>query len=224
MYGLNPLQVVRKGFTLIELLVVVAIIALLVAILVPSLDMARESAQGVVCSSNQRQIGLAINMYLNDSNDRFPMPVAADYKGMTYYGSYLSNAKGVLICPADDYQNSEISYAISQWTFQGNEWFGYSNPLDIKSVYRPSDVMLLWAFWYNDVAVVHADAWPYLGGLASVWSQRPMSIAHLGGSNVLFMDFHVEYCKWDPDQAGWFFYWPAHNITTFPYDSNWRYY
>ena len=64
----------RRGFTLIELLVVISIIALLVAILLPALGAARESAKGVLCLSNLRQHGIAFEVYVNDSEDRrFPV-------------------------------------------------------------------------------------------------------------------------------------------------------
>ncbi len=62
----------RKGFTLIELLVVVAIIALLIAILLPSLARARELARRSMCASNLRQVGLALNTYAKDNEERFP--------------------------------------------------------------------------------------------------------------------------------------------------------
>ena len=61
------------GFTLIELLVVVAIIALLVAILLPSLQRAREQAKAVVCLSQLKQIGYAIVYYIDDYNGWLPM-------------------------------------------------------------------------------------------------------------------------------------------------------
>jgi prepilin-type N-terminal cleavage/methylation domain-containing protein/prepilin-type processing-associated H-X9-DG protein len=61
-----------RGFTLIELLVVVAIIALLISILVPSLARARRQAKRSVCASNLHQIGIAMPAYLQDNDDWYP--------------------------------------------------------------------------------------------------------------------------------------------------------
>src|SRR5687767_12004527 len=62
----------RRGFTLIELLVVIAIIAILAAILFPVFAQARESARKTGCLSNLKQIGIAVQMYLTDYDDRYP--------------------------------------------------------------------------------------------------------------------------------------------------------
>lgn len=61
-----------RAFTLIELLVVVAIIAILVAILLPSLARAREQSKAVVCSSNLHQLVVAVVMYADTHNGKFP--------------------------------------------------------------------------------------------------------------------------------------------------------
>jgi prepilin-type N-terminal cleavage/methylation domain-containing protein/prepilin-type processing-associated H-X9-DG protein len=61
-----------KAFTLIELLVVIAIIAILMAILTPALGRAREQAREIACRQNLRQFGLAVTMYLDENDRRFP--------------------------------------------------------------------------------------------------------------------------------------------------------
>ncbi len=62
----------RKVFTLIELLVVVAIIAILAALLLPALQRAREAAQMAACTSNLRQMGIGVFMYLDDADTYLP--------------------------------------------------------------------------------------------------------------------------------------------------------
>lgn len=72
-----PYQSIRlvtgRGFTLIELLVVISVIALLISILLPALSRAREATSRVLCLSNQRQMGISLNIYMAESNEWLPM-------------------------------------------------------------------------------------------------------------------------------------------------------
>lgn len=62
----------RCGFSLLELLVVLAITAILTALMFPAFARIREDANRLVCSSNQRNIGMGIGMWANDNNERLP--------------------------------------------------------------------------------------------------------------------------------------------------------
>jgi prepilin-type N-terminal cleavage/methylation domain-containing protein/prepilin-type processing-associated H-X9-DG protein len=76
----------KRAFTLIELLVVIAIIAILAAILFPVFAQAKAAAKKTQCLSNMKQIGTAMNMYLNDNDDMLPQ---AEY-GRDGYQWYTS--------------------------------------------------------------------------------------------------------------------------------------
>ena len=94
----------RKGFTLIELLVVIAIIAILAAILFPVFSKAREKARQAACTSNQKQIALAVNMYAQENEESLP-PTAASWAA----DIGLSGSK-ILVCKNE---SGAISYGFN---------------------------------------------------------------------------------------------------------------
>lgn len=94
----------RRGFTLVELLVVIGIIAVLISILLPVLNKAREQAKSVMCASNEKQLLAAYMMYVTDNKGATPIfpPVGAGYPPSpndAYYRSfayYMDNSQGGL--------------------------------------------------------------------------------------------------------------------------------
>ncbi|MBN2354762.1 type II secretion system protein, partial [candidate division KSB1 bacterium] len=93
------------GFTLIELLVVIAIISLLVSILLPSLNRAKNLAKSVMCLNNLKQIGCSFALYSVDDDGKFP-PMRPYKKWTTWWDKQMISAELIvpelLKCPADD--------------------------------------------------------------------------------------------------------------------------
>ena len=103
----------RTAFTLVELLVVISIIGLLAALLFPSLRGARVQAKMSVCAGNLRQLGVAMQGYLGEHNDRFPFASMSPSIAPTPVGGdepiyiadvlapYLGGSEKVFQCPED---------------------------------------------------------------------------------------------------------------------------
>ncbi len=89
-----------KGFTLIELLVVIAIIALLLSILMPSLQRTRQQAQAAVCLSNLRQWGVMFILYAQDHNQSLPTGWSGGTMWMVDLMAYYQGGDDVLLCPS----------------------------------------------------------------------------------------------------------------------------
>ncbi len=178
----------KARFTLIELLVVVAIIAILAALLLPALSMAREKSKSINCQSNLSQIGKAMTLYLEDARGFFPpitesgswikwqdrlMPYA--YPGKTtevkqniHFDSNLKVPHGVFRCP------SGIGLAN----------YGLSNycPKTVQSIKRPSTPTR---------RVLAGDSTAVSDNNPSL-HETNITFRHKNMVNLLFVDTHTE--------------------------------
>jgi prepilin-type N-terminal cleavage/methylation domain-containing protein/prepilin-type processing-associated H-X9-DG protein len=208
----------RPGFTLIELLVVIAIIAILAAILFPVFAQAREAARTSACLSNEKQIGNALTMYLQDYDETLP---AADW-GNAYVGPpftaiafgkgagagpptwvdvfqpYIKNYQ-VLKCPSDSSGNPllsgapiagyPLSYALNYYFYRTlNGFRGNQSGGTLAEIMSPASKI-----YVGEVASVK--------GIELVRPDRRDALnRHRDGSNYLYADGHAH---WHKMPAAW---------------------
>ncbi len=130
----------EKGFTLVELLVVIAIIGILVALLLPAVQAAREAARRMQCSNNLKQLALTLHNY-HDVNRCFPSAIvrsdAAGRRGASWLVRILPFMEETAAYEA-------ITFNDTDWTMQSNRinrnWM-ITNNLRVDTLYCPSSAM-----------------------------------------------------------------------------------
>ncbi len=175
------------GFTLIELLVVIAIIALLASLLLPALSGAKRSARSTACLSNLRQIGLALEMYVQDNNHHLPV-CAMIPRAETNLPSIMTvlspclGPKQVFKCPADQelFEREQTSY----------EWNRFLNG---ASYDRPQD-------WTPETQVIVQTIFGGRHNTPLVGDANAFHVPHgiWVGKNALFFEGRVERTKVTP--------------------------
>jgi len=211
-----------KGFTLIELLVVIAIISILASILFPVFARARESARRASCMSNLKQIGLAVMMYTQDYDGKYPQ-TEADYGinppaevGGPWYQHiwywpqflypYVKNQQ-VFFCPSSPVGPSVFSNAKSK-NYGANTFLMRLGraPVNIAGVNSPSQTYAIMDYGDERVSSYYMfqsdTGWGYLPGsgelgspVKGTTSQDFESGRHFQGVNVAFADGHVKWLK-----------------------------
>ena len=98
----------RAGaFTLIDVLVSIAVIGLLIAIMLPSISMVRESARKVICSSSMRQVGLGMNLYAEDNKDMLPSSVFLANPESRFTEAYYPHLMDTIRTDANEFEPRE---------------------------------------------------------------------------------------------------------------------
>ncbi len=189
----------RRGFTLIELLVVIAIIAILAAILFPVFAKAREKARQSSCTSNHKQIGVALLSYVQDYDEVFLNNCV--YNGSTYdrwyvvgVQPYVKNSQ-IVICPS----TKRVS-GFSQYIGQGYQ--SANRPTTaMASIVKPAQTALV-ADAYDSCML--PSSWRRPGGspsgaaygaVTAACGWRTPTAPHNDGANVAYADGHVKWLK-----------------------------
>ena len=209
------------AFTLIELLVVVSIIALLIAILLPSLAKAREQSKIIVCSTNERTLMQSTIMYSLDYKGRAPLhgagpfvdgyPVAPfwDYRltryvGTAEYDPHIFSCPGVLSAwDKTDKKNARtyrMNLIVGGWDAKNN----VNTDQPLLSDFKISDRTIVygesWNVWtFNVIYGWNIRRWYDIAVahlweddfVTTAWGERPAR----GGSNFAFVDGHVAFYR-----------------------------
>lgn len=209
----------HRGFTLIEIVVVVAIVMILAAILLPVFNGARESARTATCSSNLKQIGFAIDQYVQDTGGFYPRTpsMSGNLKNCGWASLIYPRLKSVetLQCPSAEYgefrpdcpetevipgagfdgeayyENWDGSYDLSGSGDFANVFSGRGGTVSLMRVRKPASRILAYD-GNGSTAAFELTKYTKNQKLTNQSFAR-----HNNGLNALFYDGHVKWISFD---------------------------
>ena len=207
----------RHAFTLIELLVVIAIIAILAAILFPVFAQARDAARSAACLSNMRQIGMGVQMYIQDNDGRLffrstgkpdatRIGVATTGNGLKWWNQlmpYIKNAQ-IFKCPSDPLPTASPDNAGVLNIPRSYIAQSAAEALSEAQIDKPSDTIVITEKWdHNGAGRALGESWieAFDGDMAPDEDQpllhpiEEIANRHRGGMNCAFFDGHAKWLK-----------------------------
>lgn len=199
----------KKAFTLIELLVVIAIIAILAAILFPVFASAKEAAKKTACMSNMKQIGISLQLYLTDYDDRMffrsgsvnsrsgDIPTTNGNRWWNLLMPYIAS-NNVFRCPSDDLPTPSKDVNGNLTIQRSYIAISPAESLNLSAIPAPSDTTVVTEKWGQDYTGTVTDSWiePFNGDFSvdSHDSTRTYKAAdrHAKQMNAVFFDSHAK--------------------------------